>query len=176
MMLKVNKIIGIDPGLSNGAVCVLTSTGYVGGKLPNSIQGIQKLLQEQSNGHSVLVVLEKVQVWTGDEATPGKRFGIDKLTSHHAQLLSSIALLNLPLIQAHPATWQSFLKLKKYKENITKQERKERYWEAAQMYAGKAVPRYQADAFCLAEFGWRKLKDQKWMSKHIENISAEVLF
>lgn len=170
--MKFNTIIGIDPGISNGGIAVIRDRTCTTVKMPKFFSQ-QKEYFEYINSLSgnKIAFIEMVQMWVDDlnGKNKYKALQMQKLFSHFAELKSALIVNNIQFIVVHPATWQSFLRLR-IKGYEGKKERKNRYKIEAQSYFPETKMTLQnCDAVLLAVFGYKKLKeDIEWIAGKME--------
>lgn len=162
-------IIGIDPG-ANGGIAIWRKDAPVKTvKMPRNLIDIRYLLQYiKSISISAIIFLEKVQLRSDDiKDNPGKAFRIQQLLMAFRQLKDYIAVEEVPYVLVHPISWQSYLKLRKQKEEKT--ERKNRYKDAAAYYyPGVKTTLWNADAILLMHFGRLKCRNEpKWVEDNL---------
>lgn len=166
-----DKIIGIDPGVSQGCICHMNEKGYHTTRMPREAIDIERVFKTlRADSESPLAFIEKVNTWNTDQDNPGKQFHIDKMNKNYAQIIALLISVGIPYIEVHPATWQAILGLRPKKgENLSKTERKNRHKEAAQMYTMRKLSLWQADGVCIAEFGFRKVtSDPAYIHQNIK--------
>ena len=167
--LDFDCICGIDPG-SNGGIAVWRPNQPLQTiKMPKDLSELRGYLQYiKEITKSPIVFLEKVQLRADDvKDNPGKAFRIQQLLMAFQRLKDYIEVENIPYVQVHPVTWQSFLKLRKKGEE--KKERKDRYKMAAGHYYPNVKPTlWNADALLIMHFGRLKCKnDPDWVSENV---------
>lgn len=174
MNLQFDCIIGIDPG-SNGGIAVWRENQKVQTiKMPENLIDLREYLQYiKTIAKNPIVFLEKVQLRSDDiKDNPGKAFRIQQLLMSVQQLKDYITVEGIPYILVHPINWQSYLKLRKQKEDKT--ERKNRYKKVAAYYYPDIKPTlWNADAILLMQFGRLKQhKEPEWIKL---NLPSEVI-
>lgn len=174
--MKINCIIGIDPGASGGlAVWRPQQTTRVI-KMPKDILELRFFLDDMKSVCNPIIFLEKVQMHHGDFDVPGKAFGIKKMLDGFQQLKDVLTLSEIPFVLVHPKKWQSDLHLTVKGEE--KAERKKRYQRhAAQHYPEVRVSLWNADALLLVHFGRFKLKHYpEWVLENLPKPLHDKLF
>lgn len=170
--MEFDCIIGIDPG-ANGGIATWRAGSVTTIKMPKKLKDIMEYLQYiKSISEHPLIFLEKVQLRSDDvNDNPGKAFRIQQLLMAFQQLKDYIEITGVPYILVHPMSWQSYLKLRKQKEEKT--ERKNRYKAAAAYYYPTLkVTLWNADAILLMHFGRLKRQNEpEWIKK---NIPSEI--
>lgn len=179
-MEKINfdAILGIDPG-SNGGIAVWRPNQNVKTiKMPKNLMDLREYLQYiKTVSKNPIVFIEKVQLRSDDISdNPGKAFRIQQLLMSYQQLKDYIAVEDIPYVQVHPMSWQSYLKLRKQKED--KKERKNRYKEAAAHYYPDIKPTlWNADALLIMHFGRLKCRNEpKWVQDNLPKYQKKAGF
>lgn len=173
--IKVNCVIGIDPG-ANGGIAVYTP-GDVPKvtKMPKDVTDLRDFLDYYAETYHPIVFLEKLSVRPddvmvqGDRAAMGKLYRIQRLMANFEHLKALIAISGIPYILTHPMTWQTKLKLRIKGQHEEKADRKKRYKDAAaNYYPGVDVTLWNADALLLMHFGrWALVNDVKWVKANL---------
>lgn len=160
-------VIGIDPGAAGGIAVWTEGNLTKVYKMPKNITDLRQLIQHFKAIHTTIVFMEKVQLRPDDMITPGKAFRIQSMLRSYQKLKDMVEVEDVPLIEVHPMTWQSYLNLRIKREE--KKDRKNRYKAAAQNYYPECnVTLWSADALLVMHFGRKKLSfDVKWM---LENM------
>jgi hypothetical protein len=173
--MKIDCIIGIDPGASGGITIYRPNNKEVCQKIPKDINDFRDFINHYKDICSPLVFIEKVQMHRGD-AQGGKMFGIEKLIKNLEALKTTLEVLDVPFILVHPGTWQSVLKLKIPKEE--KPARKKRYKEIAQKYyPDLKATMWNCDATLIMHFGRTILRNNvKWVLENLPQRNHEKLF
>lgn len=159
-MKTYDCIIGVDPGSNGGIAVWRENQGIQTIKMPKDIMSLREYWQYiKSVSKNPIIFLEKVQLRSDDiKDNPGKAFRIQQLLMSFQRLRDCIDVEGIPYCLVHPISWQSYLKLRKQKEDKT--ERKNRYKDAAAYYyPGVKTTLWNADAILLMHFG--RLKQQK---------------
>ena len=111
--------MGIDPG-SNGGIALYfdpIKPKIIVEKLPTGFKEIKEVMLRMmkfagiTEFIDVYCVLEHVEAWTSDSATPGKSFNITKLLKHSVRIEDVMFSLDITFEVVHPIVWQ-----KKYKD------------------------------------------------------------
>lgn len=170
--IDYDVVLGIDPG-SNGGISVCYHDGNVKTiKMPKELSDIRQLLSYVKDvSVNPIVFVEKVQLRSDDISdNPGKAFRIQQLLMSFQRLKDYIEIENIPYVQVHPVTWQSYLKLRKKGEE--KKDRKDRYKMAAGHYYPTVKPTlWNADAILIMHFGRLKIQnDPNWV---FQNMTAD---
>jgi len=176
--MKFDKVIGIDPGISGG-IAVWTEKSCGTALMPSrkrnngkgnetDVQELARILQEQKEDYVPIVFMERVQAWMSDqEDNPGKRFRIQRMLANYEALRTAIMMVNIPLIEVVPRTWQTYLALSV--SGMEDRDRKNMFKNAAQKYYPIVkVTLQNADALLLVQFGRMKMSfDPDWVIKKL---------
>lgn len=165
--MKIDCIIGIDPGSSGGIAVWKEGEPITVHKMPEELMDLRPFLAEiKITSNNPLVFLEKVQLWMGD-MEGGKAFRMQKMLQNFQRLKDILEFSDFPFVLVHPMTWQSTLKLRIKGEE--KSERKRRYKDIAQeSYPEVRSTLWNCDAMLLVSFGRKKLLiDQKWILSNL---------
>lgn len=183
--IKINCVIGIDPGISAGGLAV-----YIQGwktkavKMPKDIADLRDFLSYYKENYQPIVFLEKLSVrpddidMEGDKANLGKLYRIQKMMANFEHLKALIEAVGIPYVLVHPASWQSKLKIRRPELKEEKADRKRRYQGIAQkFYPEVKVSLWGADALLIMHFGrWALVNDQKWIKANIPDRELDKLF
>lgn len=170
---RFDKIIGIDPGSSNGGIAVLSGSGMGVSRMPKTLAELKKVMKEQCEGYSPIAFIERVSMRPPDQDEPGKIFRIRRLEDNQAQLWAMLTFLDVPFVPVMPYSWQRYLNL--YDKSLDDSAKKKKYQSAANSWypREKGFSLWAADAVCLVQFGHRKMQyDPKWC---LERIKPEQL-
>lgn len=192
--MKLDCIIGIDPGKTNGGIA-----RYIPGrdvevlKMPKKESELIPYLEALKQHHNVLVVIEKVQLRDDDIGT-GREFRMQALFANFQKIIGVCDTVGLPYVLVHPMTWQTRLKLRTtsrkrsfvketpeaknkrlYKE---KQERKKFYKEAAQeLYKEIRVTLWSSDALLIMHFmRFMLANDIQWVKNNLPATTHQKIF
>lgn len=173
--MKIDCIIGIDPGSSGGITVWRPNAKEISVKIPKDVKDLKEFLEYYKEICDPIIFLEKVQMHKEDAAS-GKTFGIEKLVRNFEQLKTAISYTDIPFVPVHPMKWQSALKLRIPKEE--KPERKKRYKGiAAKYYPDLKATMWNCDATLLMHFGRFILKnDVKWVLENLPTKNHDKLF
>lgn len=180
--IKVDAIIGIDPGASGGIAVWRSGMNVRTLKIPKNLIDLRQFLEYMQQIARPIVFLEKINVRPddvmvgADGANLGKLYRIQKMIAQFEQLKAAISFSGIPFVLVHPMTWQSTLKLRRQGE--TKADRKARYKDVAgQLYPGVAATLWNADAVLIMHFGRYVLQnDLKWVKHNLPEGLHEKLF
>lgn len=184
--IKINAIIAIDPGISNGGIAVFIPNNPVKTvKMPKDITGLADFLKYYKENYNPIVFLEKLSVrpddvGVGPDGKPnmGKIFRIQKLMANYEHLKALIETTGVPYVMVHPMTWQTKLKLRVRGQQEEKAERKRRYADkAAELYPGVKVTLWNADALLIMHFGrWALVNDTNWVRENLPVREQSKIF
>lgn len=172
-LYAVDKIIAIDPGANGGIVIYAPNEDIQVMKMTKTAKEFSNILKEQKRiTPNLLVMIEKVSHWTGDDKEGGKKFGIAKLMKNFDQLMAAIEINDCACIQVHPITWQNGLNFKNTGDDKAVRKKFYKNWIAKKLPGVKATL-WSADALCICEFAkfqWRYNKP--WI---LQNIPQNML-
>jgi len=173
--MKIDTIIGIDPGANGGMVTYTVCGGVESVKMPKSVTDIRDYLQYIKENHCPIAFLEKVGTVPTDLKQGGKIFRMKELERNFNELKTILELLDIPFCMVHPMTWQSTLKLRK--KNEEKTERKNRYKEVAQtLYKDVKMTLWNSDATLIMHFGRYVLRnDLNWVKSNLPTKQKDKL-
>lgn len=182
--IKINCVIGIDPG-SNGGIAVFVP-GYntKALKMPKDITELRDFFTYYADNFKSIVFLEKLSVRPddvvvqGDRAAMGKLYRVQKMMANFEHLKALIEIAGIPYVMVHPASWQTKLKLRVRGQHEEKADRKRRYKDAAaQLYPGVNTTLWNADALLLMHFGrWALVNEPKWVKANLPEREYQKLF
>ena len=182
--IKINCVIGIDPG-SNGGIAIF-APGYNTKvlKMPKDITELREFFMYYGDNFKPSVFLEKLSVRPddvmvqGDRAAMGKLYRVQKMMANFEHLKALIETSGIPYVLVHPLSWQTKLKLRVRGVHEEKADRKRRYRDmAAQLYRGVNVTLWNADALLLMHFGrWALVNEPKWVKANLPEREYEKLF
>lgn len=174
--IKVNCVIGIDPGANGGIAVFIPGQLVKVVKMPKEITDIAYLLQYYRENYAPIVFLEKLNLRADDVAlgadgkpNMGKIYRVQKLMANYEHLKALIESTGTPYVMVHPMTWQTRLGLRMRGEREEKAERKRRYAEtAATLYPNVKVALWNSDALLIMHFGRRILAvDAAWVRANL---------
>lgn len=173
--IKIDCIIGIDPGASGGITVWRPNNKEISVKIPKDVKAFKEFLEYYKEVANPIVFIEKVQMHKSD-AYGGKMFGIEKLIKNLQQLETTIEILEIPFVKVHPMTWQSDLKLRRKGEE--KPSRKKRYKEVSQnYYPDLKATMWNCDATLIMHFGRFVLRNNvKWVLENLPERNHDKLF
>lgn len=180
--LNIDCIIGIDPGASGGIALWRPNAEVKVIKMPKDLMELRDYFEYVKEiASNPVVFIEKVQMRPDDvlpanspqehRANMGKAYRIQKMLEDFQKLKTIIEFADIPYIQVHPMSWQSYLHLRKKGED--KQTRKNRYKAAAgEYYPTIKATLWNSDALLIMHFGrMKKIQDPKWI---LENLPKRI--
>lgn len=181
MELKIDTIIGIDPG-ANGGIAIYRNGEVKTIKMPKNVTDLKELLEYYKEIGNAIVFIEKLSVRpddiavTDDKANMGKLFRIQKMIANFEQLKTTIAVTETPYVQVHPMKWQNALKLRIKGEE--KADRKKRYKDVAStLYGGVKITMWNADALLIMHFGrYAVVNMAEWVREQLPKTEQKKLF
>jgi len=170
-------ICAIDPGYGGGIAFYANESTVLAAPMPReNIEFSEYVLFLKETYGPFMVLIEKVNVWRGDNATPGKQFGIEKMLKNYSSLVAILEVHGLPVVEVASISWQKGLDL--YLPKTSKTVRKNLY----KKFATKKYPTLKptlktADALCILSFGRMKAAiAPKWLLDRVKNKQAASLF
>lgn len=184
--MKIDCIIGIDPGANGGIVKWRPNEKVTAMQMPKDLTELRNYLEYLKTICSPIVFLEKLSV-RPDDITPGadgvnmgKLYRIQKMLANFEQLKAIIAVCDIPFVMVHPMKWQNELKLraKTTRKKEEKNERKRRYKEiAGNLYPELKPTLWNADATLIMHFGRYILHNNPgWVRQNLPSNMHERLF
>lgn len=184
--IKIDCIIGIDPGSANGGIAVFIPGDHPKVvKMPKDVTELTDFLQYYAATYKPIVFLEKLSVRPDDvEIMPdgkpnmGKMYRIQKLMGNYEHLKALIETSGIPYVMVHPMRWMNTLKLRVKGLKEEKAERKRRYAEkAAQLYPTVKITLWNSDAILIMHFGRYMLANEiKWVMANLPQKEQYKLF
>ena len=183
--IKINCVIGIDPGSNGGIAIFIPEMKTKAIKMPKDNSELAVMFQYYAENYKPIIFLEKLSVRPDDVAVGtdgkpnmGKIFRIQKMMANFEHLKALIETAGIPYALVHPMTWQTKLKLRVRGQHEEKADRKRRYKEvAAQYYPGIDVTLWNADALLLMHFGrWALVNEPKWVKANLPEREYQKLF
>ena len=182
--IKIDCVIGVDPGYS-GALCVfIPGRNAKAVKMPKDISELRDFFAYYAENYNPIVFLEKLSVRPddvvvqGDKAALGKLYRIQKMMANFEHLKAIIEMAGIPYVKVHPVSWQTKLKLRERGVHEEKADRKRRYQQrAAALYPEVKVTLWNADALLLIHFGrWALVNEPKWVLANLPEREHDKLF
>ena len=187
--IKINALIGIDPGQSNGGIAVYVPSNPAATKvkvvkMPKDMAELRDFFAYYAENYRPLVFLEKLSIRPddikveGDAANLGKLYRVQKMMANFEHLKALVETSGIPYVMVHPCQWQSRLKLRLNGVHEEKAARKRRFAESAQsLYPSIKVTLWNADALLLLHFGRVVLaNDLKWVLSNLPQREQNKLF
>lgn len=182
--IKINCVIGIDPGAGGGIAVFVPGHNTKALKMPKDITDLRDFFTYYKDNYQPIVFLEKLSVRPDDvtadggRANMGKLYRIQKLMANYEHLKAIIETAGIPYVLTHPLTWQTKLKLRVRGERTEKAERKRRYRDAAaKLYPEVGVTLWNADALMIMHFGrWALVNEPKWVKANLPEREYQKLF
>lgn len=176
-----NCVIAIDPGASGG-IAVYYNDFTSAYKMPKDIGELPAFLEHWREIANPVVFVEKLSVRPDDisvnsgGANMGKLYRIQKMMANYEALKAVITFSHLDMVQVHPLTWQSGLKIRKAGED--KPERKKRYKEIAQVrYPSIKVTMANCDALLILDYArWALVNAPKDIKKRLTRHADGGMF
>lgn len=184
--MKIDCIIGIDPGAMGGIVTWRPNQNIKAVQMPKDLNELRNYLEYLKTICSPIIFLEKLSV-RPDDIMPGangvnmgKLYRIQKMMANYEQLKAIISVCNIPFVMVHPMKWQNELKLriKTAHKKEEKSERKRRYKEiAGRLYPELKPTLWNADATLIMHFGRYILRNNPdWVRQNLPSNMHERLF
>lgn len=173
--MKIDCIIGIDPGAAGGIVVWRPNHNATAIKMPKDINEIRDFLNYYKEICAPIVFLEKLSV-RPDDVTPGadgvnmgKLYRIQKMMANFEQLKAIITVAEIPFVLIAPISWQQKLRIRI--KNEDKKDRKKRYKDIAQsLYPEIKQTMYSCDATLIMHFGRYMLaNNMDWIKSNLPN-------
>ena len=182
--IKINCVIGVDPGSGGGIAVFVPGRNTKALKMPKDITELRDFFAYYKDNFKPIVFLEKLSVRPddvvvqGDRAAMGKLYRVQKMMANFEHLKALIETAGIPYVLVHPLSWQTKLKLRVRGQHEEKADRKRRYREtAAQLYPGVNVTLWNADALLLLHFGrWALVNEPKWVKANLPEREYQKLF
>lgn len=183
--IKINCVIGIDPGANGGIAVYIPDEKTKTVKMPKDIHDLADFIKYYHEYYSPIVFLEKLSVRPDDvavgsdgKANMGKIFRIQKMMANFEHLKVLIETTGVPFVLVHPMTWQTKLHLRTHGQKEEKADRKKRYQKfAIEQYPECKVTLWNADALLLMHFGrWVLVNDTKWVKSNLPEREHNKLF
>lgn len=175
--MKIDCIVGIDPGASGGIAIWRPSVKTEVKKMPKDLKELKYYFEYLQTICNPIVFIEKVQLRPDDITdNPGKAFRVQVMLNNFQQLKDVISFCEVPFVLVHPQKWQNDLKLKVKGEE--KADRKKRYQKAAaEYYPEIKATLWNSDALMLLHFGRYILNSNpNWVLENIPKPLHSKLF
>lgn len=175
--MKIDCIIGIDPGAAGGIVVWRPNHNATAIKMPKDINEIRDFLNYYKEICTPIIFLEKLSVRPDDVtvgdtgANMGKLYRIQKMLANFEQLKAIITVAEIPFVLIAPISWQQKLRIRI--KNEDKKDRKKRYKDIAQsLYPEIKQTMYSCDATLIMHFGRFILQNNpRWV---LENLPQQM--
>ena len=183
--IKINCVIGIDPGSNGGIAIFIPGMRTKAIKMPKDNSELAGMFQYYAENYNPIIFLEKLSVrpddvGVGADGKPnmGKIYRIQKMMANFEHLKALIETAGIPYVLVHPLSWQTKSKLRLRGQHEEKADRKRRYREtAAKLYPGINVTLCNADALLLMHFGrWALVNEPKWVKANLPEREYAKLF
>lgn len=182
--IRINAVIGVDPGNQGGIAVFIPGQNPKVVKMPKDIRELADFFAYYKENYKPIVFLEKLSVRPddvvvqGDRAAMGKMYRIQKLMANFEHLKAIIETAGIPYVLCHPLSWQTKLKLRVRGEHEEKAARKRRYADhAAKLYPSVKVALWNADAILLMHFGrWALVNEPNWVKANLPEREYQKLF
>lgn len=182
--IKINCVIGIDPGKNGGIAIYIPGQLVKAVKMPKDVADLRDLLGYYAENYNPIVFLEKLSVRPDDVAVQGEKpnmgkiYRIQTMMANYEHLRAIIETTGVPYVLTHPMTWQTKLKLRIHGQKEEKADRKRRYKEMAeQLYPNVKIALWNADALLLMHFGrWALVNEAKWIKANLPEREYQKLF
>jgi len=182
--IKINCVIGIDPGKNGGIAVYIPGQLAKAVKMPKDVADLRDLLGYYAENYNPIVFLEKLSVRPDDVAVQGEKpkmgkiYRIQTMMANYEHLRAIIETTGVPYVLTHPMTWQTKLKLRIHGQKEEKADRKRRYRDVAeQLYPNVKVVLWNADALLLMHFGrWALVNEPKWIKANLPEREYQKLF
>lgn len=183
--IKINCVIGIDPGANGGIAVFVPGSPVKAVKMPKEITDLSDFLKYYNENYKPIVFLEKLSVrpddvGVGPDGKPnmGKIYRIQKMMANFEHLKALIETTGVPYVMVHPMTWQTKLKLRVRGQQEEKADRKRRYAaKAGELYPGVKVTLWNADALLIMHFGrYALVNETNWVRENLPAREQSKIF
>lgn len=181
ILMKIDCIIGIDPGAAGGIVVWRPNHNATAIKMPKDINDIRDLFNYYKEICTPIIFLEKLSVRPDDVtvgdagANMGKLYRIQKMLQNFEHLKAIITVAEIPFVLVNAMKWQNDLKLRiKVKgKKEEKADRKRRFRDiAGKLYPEITPALWNADATLIMHFGRFILQNNpRWV---LENLPQQM--
>lgn len=183
--IKINCVIGVDPGAGGGLSVFIPGTIVKTVKMPKELSDLRDFFSYYAENYKPIVFLEKLSVRPDDiqadggKTNMGKLYRVQKMMANYEHLKALIETSGVPYVLTHPMTWQTKLQLRGRNGYVeAKADRKRRYQEkAGSLYPGVKTTLWNSDAILLMHFGrWALVNDPKWVKSNLPEREYQKLF
>lgn len=181
--MKINAVIGIDPGANGGIALYKPNKPVEVFKMPKDINELRNLLIHEKEIGNPIVFLEKLSVRPDDVSVEnggvnmGKLYRIQKMIGNFEQLKAMITFCSVPFVLVHPMKWQNELHLRQKGVKEEKADRKRRYRDIAGRFYPEVKPTlWNADALLIMHFARYVLQNNpEWVLQNLPESIRGVL-
>lgn len=185
--MKIDCIIGIDPGVNGGIAIYRPGKITKVIKMPRNLMDLRDWFVYVTSICTPLVFLEKLSVRPDDvtidkndntRANMGKMYRIQEMMKNFEQLKVIMNFSNIPFVLVSPMKWQSALKLRLKGVKEEKIDRKNRYKKiSGELYPSVNVALWNSDALLIMHFGRYVLaNEQQWVKDNLPKNIIPKLF
>lgn len=183
--IKINCVIGIDPGANGGLAVFIPGNEVKVVKMPKDLMDLRDFFAYYAETYKPIIFLEKLTVRPDDitpdasgKANMGKLYRIQRMMANFEHLKALIETAGIPYVMVHPLSWQTKLKLRVKGQKEEKADRKRRYQEKAQtFYPEVKVTLWNSDALLLVHFGrYMLVNEQSWVKANLPQREHDKLF
>ena len=113
--IKINCVIGVDPGAGGGLAVFIPGQMTKAVKMPKDITDLRDFFAYYRENYKPIVFLEKLSVRPddiradGDKPNMGKLFRVQKMMANYEHLKAIIETAGIPYVMVHPLKWQTAL-------------------------------------------------------------------
>lgn len=182
--IKIDCVIGIDPGANGGLAVFIPGNTVKAVKMPKDLMDLRDFFAYYAETYKPIIFLEKLTVRPDDitpdasgKANMGKLYRIQRMMANFEHLKALIETAGIPYVLTHPLTWQTKLKLRVKGQKEEKAERKKRYQEKAGSLYPVKVTLWNADALLIMHFGrWALVNEPSWVKANLPQKEQYKLF
>lgn len=181
--MKINCIVGIDPGAAGGITVWRPNNRPTSIKMPRDINDFREYIEYIQSISSPLVFVEKLNIRPDDVtvenegANMGKLYRVQRMLQNFEQLKAVLTVMGVPFVLVNPMKWQSELKLRIKGKHEEKADRKRRYKGiAANLYPEITATLWNADATLIMHFGRYILRNNPgWVLQNLpQNLHGRL--
>lgn len=182
--MKIDCLIGIDPGASGGLAVYIPGQMVKVIKMPKEPADFRDFISYYKENYNPLVFIEKLSVRPddiavqGEAANMGKLYRIQRMIANFEHMKALMEAEGVPFVLVHPISWQTKLKLRTRGEHEDKAIRKKRYQAMAEkLYPNIRATLWNADALLIMHFGrWVLVNDLEWVKSNLPKRERDRLF
>ena len=173
--MKIDCIIGIDPGVNGGIAIYRPGKITKVIKMPRNLMDLRDLFLEKLSVRPDDVTIDKND---NTRANMGKMYRIQEMMKNFEQLKVIMNFSNIPFVLVSPMKWQSALKLRLKGVKEEKIDRKNRYKKiSSELYPAVNVALWNSDALLIMHFGRYVLaNEQQWVKDNLPKNIIPKLF